>query len=203
MRRALLEKLEPCDFSVQETKFSVENLLAYVVDSIIKLGIEPSFAYVCVGATKLFPDYFSLGLEFPEMPDARIVAEKLELGKAYITAEPSGIYKLTPTGKEIARDVSAELMKTRAIKPITKIKALDSGSISRNYSELQLTKPYSDYLLTKQFSVDALMNHFSLPLTQKREMRKYLMQINSYANTIGDKTMDQYTHELLKVLDGK
>ncbi len=201
MKKDLLNKLESFDFGEETPVDSVGNLIIYVIDSLFKIGVEPTFPYVCVAANRIFPNIFSLDNEFSEIPDARKIQSALDGLKNELTPTGSKSYRLSLAGKDIARNVSAKLIKKRTHRTETSHKQIGTGEVSKNYSAIQLSKSYSTYLLEKKINLDLIWKHFEImPNSQIKELKMFFIEVNTYANSIGDKTMILFTEEVISQL---
>jgi len=202
MKRDVLDRLETfttLDKSLLEAK---KELLLYTIEHLLRLGIEPTFPFIAVGACRMFPQAYALSSDFNDIPDARIVDLMLSSLKDEITVSPQQTYRLTPTGKNIVLDVSARLRNKAMHKTEPETKKIGTNTISTNYSALQLAKPYSEYLVEKKANMSLIWEHFGIePDTQTKELKKYFTEVNAYANMIGDKTMNLFTKEVLAKLN--
>lgn len=202
MKKDLLNKLESFDLIEEFKTGSNKKLLLFVIDSLIKIGIDPTFPYLCVAANKMFPQIFSLDKEFPEFPNAIKVRSTLESLTDELMLTDSKSYRLSLKGKNIARDVSAKLILNIIRKPEQSQKQIGSNVISQNYSSLQLSKIYSTYLLDKRIDLEVIWNYFEIsPNSHINELKKFFTELNTYANTIGDRTMNLFTKEVLRQLN--
>ncbi len=201
MKKDLLNKLDSFEFGDETPVDSDGNLITYVIDSLFKIGIEPTFPYLCIAANKIFPEIFCLDREFSEVPDARKVEKAIDSLKTELTPTGSNSYRLSPAGKDIARNISAKLIKRKTSRAEISHKQIGKSDVSLNYSSIQLSKPYSMYLLEKKINLDLVWKHFDImPNSQIKELKQFFSDVKAYAKSIGDKTMITFTEEAISQL---
>jgi len=202
MNKKLVENLTVYDITNDLSKFKPERLLVYSIDTLLKNGIEPTFPYIVAACFKQYPGVFSLGSDFPEYPDSLKVQKYLDLMAPYLADNGTGNIRLNPEGKQVARDVSAEMLSLAKTQVLKEKKLNIVNSTQRNYSSLQLSKAYSQYLLDKVIDYDLLWDHFAANINVDRNvLKKVFREVNSYANMIGDKSIIQFTNEVIATLN--
>jgi len=202
MKRKVIENLNVYDISNDLTNFKPERLLAYSIDTLLKNGIEPTMPYIVAAAFKQFPGVFMLDSDFPEYPDSLKVQKYLDLLEPLIVDNNLQNIRLNPEGKQVSREVSAELLSVGKTKVVSARKLNIVNSTSRNYSSLQLSKAYSQYLTDKIIDFPQLWQHFGAnPDQDHQELKKVFREVNSYANMIGDKSISQFTQEVIDALN--
>ena len=180
-----------------------ENLLTYTIQFLMKKGIESTFPYLCVASFKLFPEEFCLDEEFKNELDSHKVKKYTErlLEKDFIKKK-NDAFKLTKKGKDVAKDTSAAFYSGDTKMDLDKDDTrIGSDDVSKNYTELQLSKQYSSYLVNKRADLKDLWSFFGVtPHTKTNKIQSYLEEINEYAKSIGDKPMIAFTETMLEDL---
>ncbi len=202
MKKQVISGLSTYEITGEQPDLKPENLLTYVIDILWKNGIEPLFPQVVAGSHKLFPGVFALSGDYPEYPNSLIVKETMAKMLPTLLETDKEPFRLTSAGKQAARDVSAILIKNVRIAPMSKPKLNITNSTSQNYASLQLSKVYSQYLLDKVVDYRLLWEHLGAdPQADQKVLKKYFREINSYANMIGDKSIGQFTQEIIDAID--
>ncbi len=180
-----------------------QNLLTYTIQFLMKKGIESTFPYLCVGSFRLFPEEFCLDEEFKNELDSLKVRKYADrLLEEDLIKEKDGAFKLTQKGKDVAKDTSAAFYSGDTKMDLDKDDTrIGSDDVSKNYTELQLSKQYSSYLVNKRADLKDLWSFFGVtPHTKSDKIQAYLEEINDYAKSIGDKPMIAFTETMLEDL---
>lgn len=176
------------------------HLLTYTMQFLMKKGIESTFPYLCVASFKLFPEEFCLDEEFKNELDSHKVRKYLDrLFEEDLIKGKEGPFKLTRKGKDVAKETSAAFYSGDTKMDIDKDDTrIGSDDVSKNYTELQLSKQYSSYLVNKRADLKDLWSFFGVtPHTKTDKIQEYLEEINEYAKSIGDKPMIAFTQTML------
>jgi hypothetical protein len=202
MKKKLIENLTAYDITNDLSTIKIEKLVAYTIDALLNNGLEPTFPYIVAACHKQFPGVFSLSADYPEYPDSLKVKEAMAaLEKQFIETIP-GIFRLTPEGKAIAREVYGLLQKVGKVVTLETSQLNIDRSTSRNYANLQLSKAYGQYLTDSVVNYQLLWDYLGAnPLVDKKALQKFFKEINSYASLIGDKSVAKFAKEVSDALN--
>ena len=136
----LLDKQKPFSEKIQKV-LGRDRAIVYCVNLLENEEIKPTFQRICVAASKLFPESFSLYPEFPEFPDSRTVRNCLwhctHESKGWLSGSDKTYYSLTEESNKII------ILMTKVLKkdyPIEKLPLRIEKGLRLNTTKEKVTK---------------------------------------------------------------
>ena len=204
-----IKKIKPFKYNEYSMISSREKLVVYAINYLELNKIDTSFNNVCIASFKLFPDKFCFSENFKEYPHIEMLNRTLlhlrPKENNYATGSSRLSYKLTPLGKEIARQVKSDIKNIENDKKIEQnIIDIHKNEALQLYHDIKKSDLYISYKNSNKIDEFSFYKFLKVtPFTQEKKIKKILNELIKLSNNYNDHELSNYAKYLKNLIQSE